>query len=115
MGYVFIAVIFVLVIAAGIALFVSGSRRSQARAAADDDSSRDVPFSGRDATPAGDSAEHAGDQDESGRTQGEPDARRRSGQGPTADLRAGPARLQRDPIGGEAEAAPSIPDHTPRP
>ena len=109
MAYVAIGILFLLVVGAGIMLFVMANAKSSAPASADDHTSKaGAPFAGRDDTPVGDTAEHAGDQDLEGHTVAGVYAPAR-GQDPGrgADDPAG-GRFKRDPIGGEAEAEPTI-------
>lgn len=117
MTYAVIALVFLLVLAGGIAFFVMAGTRDSAPAVAEDNTRRDAaPFTGRDHTPMGDTAEHAGEQRETGETVGHPDAEQRGGTGgPTsgphatgrgpaqADKEPGGGRFKRDPIGGEGE------------
>jgi hypothetical protein len=121
MTYAVTALVFLLVIGAGIAFFVmAGTRDSQPSVAEDSDRSDATPFSGSgDHTPMGDTAEHAGDQTEAGETVGDQDAQEHGGTGgPTSgphatgrtpghvDEEPGHGRFKRDPIGGEAEGEP---------
>jgi hypothetical protein len=122
MAYVAIGILFLLVVAAGVTLFVLANVRKSAPATAEDENAAATPFSGPDHTPVGDTAEHAGQQDEEGRTTSPNDATRAGGTGaPTSGPQAGghgPAReaegppagrFKRDPVGGEAEGEPTAP------
>jgi hypothetical protein len=117
MTYVVIGIVFLLVLAGGITLFVmAGTRDSHPAAAEDADRGDLTPFSGPDHTPAGDTAEHAGDQTAEGTTVNQADAAERGGTGgPTSGPHStghgpsqpaeepGDGRFKRDPIGGEGE------------
>ena len=97
MSYVAVGVLFLLIAAGFITFLVlSATRRS-----ANPDHGG-MPQIGTDGTPLGDTTEHSGTQDERGSTV----------EGPHNDPPAG--RFKRDPVGGEAEAEPSIPADTPR-
>jgi hypothetical protein len=122
MAYVAIGILFLLVLGAGITLFVMANTKQSTPATAEDDERRaGAPFGGNDHTPMGDTAQHAGQQDEEGRTRTPNDADQHGGTGgPTsgphntgrapgrvAEEPAG-GRFKRDPVGGEAEAEPTI-------
>jgi hypothetical protein len=94
MGYVIAAILVVLIVAAGIAVFVRSAtaRKGQARIAAPDEG-----------TPLGDTTEHAGEQSREGRTLSDPDAEatRRGGTDPTPGV-GGPGA---GGVGGEGEGS----------
>jgi hypothetical protein len=124
MELVVIAILFLLVVGAGVTIFVMAGTRDNARATAEgDDSAVAAPFAGRDHTPAGDTAQHAGEQDAEGRTVTPNDAEDRGGTGepisrqPSRSTEDGVGgRFKRDPIGGEAEGEPAAPvGEPPRP
>lgn len=94
MGYVIAAIIVVLIVAAGIGLFVRAAttRKGQATIAAPDEG-----------TPVGDTGEHAGEQSREGETVSDPDAEatRRGGTDPTPGV-GGPGA---GGAGGEGEGS----------
>lgn len=94
MGYVIAAILVVLIVAAGIAVFVRSAtaRKGQARIAAPDEG-----------TPLGDTSEHAGEQSREGATVSDPDAEatRRGGTDPTPGV-GGPGA---GGAGGEGEGS----------
>lgn len=101
MGYVAIGILFLLVVAAGITMFVLVNTRRSAQVTADDRESLATPFSGPDETPLGDTAQHSAGPDGSAR-------------GPARAV-GGEGRFKRDPVGGEAEGTPTIPAQRRRP
>src|SRR4051794_12592750 len=121
MAYVAIGIVFLLVVAAGITILVMANTKESAPEAATDTEQAGTPFSGPDRTPVGDTGQHAGEQDEEGATQTPQDAQAGGGTGGPisgphgqghapareAEEPAG-GRFKRDPIGGEAEAEPTI-------
>jgi hypothetical protein len=121
MAYVAIGIVFLLVVAAGITILVMASAKDSAPEAGADTGQAGTPFSGRDRTPVGDTAQHAGRQDAAGATRTPQDAEagggtgapisgpHGQGHGPAreADEPAG-GRFKRDPVGGEAEAEPTV-------
>jgi hypothetical protein len=95
MGYVIAAILVVLIVAAGIALFVRGatSRSGQAAIAAPDEG-----------TPLGDSEEHAGEHTRAGETAADPEGR----EGRSADTPGsspGVGGPGEGGVGGEAEGS----------
>src|SRR4051794_28098711 len=121
MAYVVIGILFLLVLGAGVTILVMANTKESAPATGDDENAQATPFSGPDHTPVGDTAQHAGQQDEQGQTVTPNDAERRGGTGaPTSGPHSAghaPAqiseepeggRFKRDPIGGEAEAEPTL-------
>jgi hypothetical protein len=121
MSYVVIAILFLLVLGAGVTILVMANTKESAPAAAQDEDATATPFSGPDHTPLGDTAQHAGSQDEEGRTVTQSDASERGGTGaPTSGPHAAgratrgeaeePAggRFKRDPIGGEGEGEQTL-------
>jgi hypothetical protein len=94
MGYVIAAIIVVLIVAAGIGLFVRAAttRKGQATIAAPDEG-----------TPVGDTSEHAGEQSREGATVSDPDAEatRSGGTDPTPGV-GGPGA---GGAGGEGEGS----------
>jgi hypothetical protein len=123
MAYVAIGILFLLVLGAGIIFFVMAQTKDSAAETGADDSAdkQSTPFSGPDQTPVGDTSQHAGQQDEEGQTVTPNDAERVGGTGgqTSGPRSAGHApsqepdepaggRFKRDPIGGEAEAEPTL-------
>ena len=107
MSYVAVGVLFLLIAAGFITyLVLSATRRS-----ANPDSAG-APQIGADHTPFGDTGEHAGEQSEQGHTVGRTDASSSHDPGVQQDPPDG--RFKRDPVGGEAEAEPSMPADSPR-
>jgi nucleoid-associated protein YgaU len=122
MAYVAIGIVFLLVVAAGITILVmANTKQSSPDAAEDSGAHAGTPFSGPDRTPVGDTAQHAGEPDSAGTTQTPQDAEAGGGTGAPisgphgaghapsreAEEPAG-GRFKRDPIGGEAEAEPTV-------
>ncbi len=122
MAYVAIGILFLLVLGAGITLFVMANTKESAETTGEDRDEAATPFSGPDQTPVGDTAQHAGQQDEQGQTVTPNDATERGGtgqqtsgprsggrasQGPNEEPEGG--RFKRDPVGGEAEGEPTAP------
>src|SRR3954453_16778922 len=122
MAYVVIGILFLLVLGAGITILVMANTKESSPAAGDDENANAAPFSGPDHTPVGDTAQHAGQQDEHGQTVTPYDAAERGGtsrqtsrprssdhasQGTNEEPPGG--RLQRDPVGGQAEGEPTAP------
>jgi hypothetical protein len=89
----------VLIVAAGIAVFVSGaaSRRGQAQIASPDEG-----------TPLGDTSEHAGEQSAAGRTVDDPEGASRDDG--TTDPTPGVGGPGEGGVGGEAEGSRPVPD-----
>ena len=123
MAYVAIGIVFLLVLGAGITLFVMAQTKESSPATAQDASGdrQAAPFSGPDHTPVGDTAQHAGEQSEAGETVTSNDASAYGGSGgqtsgprsaghaparPAEEPEGG--RFKRDPIGGEAEGEPTV-------
>jgi hypothetical protein len=96
MGYVIAAILVVLIVAAGIAVFVRSAtaRKGQAQIAAPDEG-----------TPLGDTEQHAGEQSESGTTVDDPESTRREVKPPSPGI-AGPGD---GGVGGEGEGSRPVP------
>ena len=94
MGYVIAAILVVLIVGAGITLFVRNatSRKGQATIAAPDEG-----------TPLGDTVEHAGEHSEEGETVSDPDSRSRDDG--TTDPTPGVAGPGQGGVGGEGEGS----------
>jgi hypothetical protein len=107
MTYVLIGILLVLVAGGFITFVVLRSTERSAAAgdpSADNRTDRGLPGIGLDETPLADTAEHAGEQDDQGRTVAPADAEHEPGEPPAGP--PAPGRVQRDPVGGEAEARP---------
>ena len=94
MGYVIAAILVVLIVGAGIALFMSKAmnRRGQATIAAPDEG-----------TPLGDTGEHAGEHSDEGKTVSEPESRSRDDG--TTDPAPGVGGPGAGGVGGEGEGS----------
>jgi len=112
MGYV-IAAVLVLLIVAGVVLFLVMNATSKSNTSDASDPGADQNAMGiigsDDETPAGDTNEHAGEQTEDGRTVGGQDADAHGGTGAPPGRHSGSAReadapdVARPVVGGEAE------------
>jgi hypothetical protein len=100
MGYVIAAILVVLIVAAGIAVFVRAatSRKGQASIAAPDEG-----------TPLGTTSEHAGEQTSGGETAADPDGAERR-RGDTQPSSPGVGGVGEGGVGGEAEGSRHVPD-----
>jgi hypothetical protein len=99
MGYVIAAILVVLIVAAGITLWVTSatSRKGQAKITAPDEG-----------TPLGDTSQHAGEQSEEGRTVEDPEGRSRDDG--TTDPSPGVGGPGQGGAGGEGEGSRPVPD-----
>jgi hypothetical protein len=100
MGYVIAGILVVLIVSAGIAVFVRSAtmRKGQATIAAPDEG-----------TPLGDTDQHAGEHTRSGETASDPEGReRRSGDTPGSS--PGVGGVGEGGVGGEAEGSRPVPD-----
>jgi hypothetical protein len=96
MGYVIAGILVVLIVAAGIAVFVRNAtaRKGQAQIASPDEG-----------TPLGDTSELAGDQSESGKTVDDPESTTREAKAPSPGV-GGPGE---GGAGGEGEGSRPVP------
>jgi hypothetical protein len=96
MGYVIAAILVVLIVAAGIAVFVRGAtaRKGQAQIATPDEG-----------TPLGDTEQHAGEQNRSGETVADPESTTREEKAPSPGI-GGPGE---GGAGGEGEGSRPVP------
>src|SRR3954452_12386031 len=96
MGYVIAAILVVLIVAAGIAIFVRGAttRKGQATIAAPDEG-----------TPLGDTEQHAGEQSRTGETVEDPESTSRDPKPPSPGV-GGPGE---GGAGGEGEGSRPVP------
>ena len=99
MGYVIAAILVVLIVGAGIMIWVTSatSRKGQAKIAAPDEG-----------TPLGDTSEHAGEHSDEGRTVEDPEGRSRDDG--TTDPTPGVGGPGAGGVGGEGEGSRPVPD-----
>jgi hypothetical protein len=99
MGYVIAGILVVLIVAAGITLWVTSaaSRKGQAQIASPDEG-----------TPLGDTSEHAGEQAATGETVDDPEGASRDDA--TTDPTPGVGGPGEGGVGGEAEGSRPVPD-----
>jgi hypothetical protein len=100
MGYVIAGILVVLIVAAGIAFFVSGAtaRKGQAQIASPDEG-----------TPLGDTNQHAGEQSPAGETASDPEDSRRTSEA-SKPSSPGVGGAGEGGVGGEAEGSRPVPD-----